>query len=139
MATSAPCSRCGECAIVCPAQLQPQQLLHDLRERQFAAAGEHRLLDCSECGYCDLACASTIPLLAIIRDGKRTLEQAHARQATALAARARHRARVERLSRCEQAREQQREQIAASAASADAVAAAVARAAARRAARSRGP
>ncbi|HEY2346676.1 MAG TPA: 4Fe-4S dicluster domain-containing protein [Xanthomonadaceae bacterium] len=133
--TEEPCIRCGDCANVCPAQLQPQRLLLRLRDGQLQAAEREGALDCIECGRCDLVCPSRIPLLQRYREARALIAEDAARRAAAMAARERHRARQARLGRDEEAREERRSGQAASATSADAVAAAIARAQARRAAK----
>lgn len=128
-----PCIRCGDCAGVCPALLQPQRLLLRLRDGQLHAAEREGALDCIECGRCDLACPSRIPLLQRYREAKQAIVAMKARQQTALAARERYRSRQLRLSRDDQARSERQAVRESSAVSADAVAAAIARAQARRA------
>lgn len=62
-----PCIRCGDCGVVCPANLLPQHL------HVAALADDARLLDrlgldaCIECGCCDFVCPSVIPLTARFR------------------------------------------------------------------------
>jgi electron transport complex protein RnfC len=68
--TEWPCIRCGECASVCPARLQPQELLIAARAVDFAALDTLGLMECIECGCCDLVCPSHIPLTEIFRRAK---------------------------------------------------------------------
>ncbi len=133
-----PCIRCGDCAAVCPEQLNPQRLLLQLRDGRLRDAEEGGALDCTECGRCDTVCPSRIPLAQRYREAKQAIVEMHSRQRVALDARERYRARQDRLGRDEQAREERQVERSANAASADAVAAAIARAQARRAAR-KGP
>lgn len=65
-----PCIRCSECAVVCPAQLLPQQLHMYLRNKNDAAALELGLKDCIECGCCDAVCPSHIMLASQFRSAK---------------------------------------------------------------------
>lgn len=127
-----PCIRCGNCASVCPAQLQPQRLLADLRAGNIARAQGDGVIDCIECGGCDLVCPSHIPLLRQFIDAKANLaSQALARQ-QADAARERYLARGQRLEREAAERAERDAARKASSASADAVAAAIERAKARK-------
>jgi electron transport complex protein RnfC len=92
-----PCIRCGECAAVCPIQLQPQQLFWYAcadNEKQLRA---HGLIDCIECGCCDLVCPSHIPLTADFRTAKGRIRELADEKARAERARARFESRNERL------------------------------------------
>ena len=94
-----PCIRCGECAAVCPVQLQPQQLFWYARaddERQLRSLG---LTDCIECGCCDLVCPSHIPLTYDFRMAKARIREQEDEKARAERARRRFEARNERLQR----------------------------------------
>jgi electron transport complex protein RnfC len=105
-----PCIRCGECARVCPAMLQPQQLhwtiQHSLWEETVAAG----LPDCIECGCCAFVCPSHIPLVDWYRHGKAELLRLAAEHAAADAARRRFQAREARLARLEAERQQRMEE-----------------------------
>lgn len=127
-----PCIRCGDCAAVCPARLQPQLLLAQVRGEQWARAMEHGLADCIECGCCDLVCPSHIPLVQHYRYGKTSVRVRERDKRQADAARERFEARTQRLARVQELRQRQRVAHSETAASADAVAAAIARAKARR-------
>ena len=127
-----PCIRCGDCATVCPAQLQPQQLLWDLRANRFTCATDHGLSDCSECGLCDLACPSNISLVQRFRDAKSAIRQRDLQAQEANAARERFESRGRRLQREAIERAERETALAQQATSTDAVAAAIERAKARR-------
>lgn len=127
-----PCIRCGDCATVCPAQLQPQQLLLDLRADQWAQAVDHGLFDCSECGRCDLVCPSQIALVQRFSQAKPMLRQRQLQTQQAVASRERFEIRNARLQRESIERAQREAALTAQAASTDAVAAAIERARARR-------
>jgi electron transport complex protein RnfC len=92
-----PCIRCGECAQACPAQLLPQQLLHQIKGGEFDTARQHGLLDCIECGLCAFVCPSQIPLVDWYRFGKSELSARRDERARADHARERYRAREVRL------------------------------------------
>jgi len=127
-----PCIRCGDCATVCPARLQPQQLLWDLRAEQWPRAREHGLFDCSECGLCDLACPSHILLLQRFREAKSAIVQRDAQMQQAAAARIRFEDRGRRLQREALERAEREALVSQQSTSTDAVAAAIERARARR-------
>lgn len=65
-----PCIRCGACAEVCPADLQPFELYWFSRSRNFGKAQEYHLFDCIECGCCAYVCPSHIPLVDYYRFSK---------------------------------------------------------------------
>ena len=102
-----PCIRCGDCAVVCPVQLQPQQLFwyacadDEQKLRQFG------LTDCIECGCCDLVCPSHIPLTADFRRAKGRIRELADAKARAERARQRFEARNERLEREQREREEE--------------------------------
>jgi electron transport complex protein RnfC len=134
-----PCIRCGACAEVCPAQLQPQELLRQLRSSDFESAEANGVFDCSECGRCDPVCPSRIPLLQVFLHGKNEIRQRAKRKAVADAARDRYESRRKRLQReAIEAAERQSERKT-QVASSDAVAAALERVKAKRAMPNKGP
>lgn len=65
-----PCIRCGECATVCPHELQPLQMYWWSRAHNFGKAQEYALFDCIECGCCAYVCPSHIPLVQYFRFAK---------------------------------------------------------------------
>lgn len=65
-----PCIRCGDCAQVCPVQLQPQELFWFSQAKQFDRAQQYHLFDCIECGCCAYVCPSNIPLVEYYRFAK---------------------------------------------------------------------
>ncbi len=127
-----PCIRCGDCATACPENLQPQQLLVDLRADKLMQAREHGLLECSECGRCDAVCPSRIPLLPQFRTAMATIRERDALMKEANAARERFENRARRLEREALERAERDAALTHQAASTDAVAAAIARAKAKR-------
>ncbi|MEO0421671.1 MAG: electron transport complex subunit RsxC [Pseudomonadota bacterium] len=68
-----PCIRCGDCAAVCPARLQPQELFRHLDSGDLASASALHVVDCIECGSCDTVCPSQLPLTEAFRQAKRTI------------------------------------------------------------------
>jgi electron transport complex protein RnfC len=71
--TEWPCIRCGDCAVVCPPRLLPQELLVASHTADFDALRLFGLQDCIECGCCDIACPSHISLTERFRQAKRSL------------------------------------------------------------------
>lgn len=65
-----PCIRCGACAPVCPARLEPMALYWFARANQFDKAQEFHLFDCIECGCCAYVCPAHIPLVDYYRYAK---------------------------------------------------------------------
>ncbi|UXY13635.1 electron transport complex subunit RsxC [Chitiniphilus purpureus] len=108
-----PCIRCGDCAQVCPAELQPMDLYWFARARQFDRARERHLFDCIECGACAYVCPSHIPLVDYYRHAKAELWAADAAGQAADLARRRHQARQRRLEAAQQARAERRSPHAA--------------------------
>ncbi|PKM17023.1 MAG: electron transport complex subunit RsxC [Gammaproteobacteria bacterium HGW-Gammaproteobacteria-2] len=131
-ATEMPCIRCGDCAVVCPAQLLPQQLLAQVRGEQWPRAQQQGIFDCIECGCCDLACPSQIPLTQHFRHGKTELRVRALQAEQANAARLRHEHRQQRLSARDKEREQRHSAQQKALSTTDAVTTAIARAKARR-------
>jgi electron transport complex protein RnfC len=71
--TERACIRCGNCIEACPWDLVPTRLFKLIRMGEPAAAAREGLSRCTECGCCAYACPSRIPLVAILREGKRSL------------------------------------------------------------------
>jgi electron transport complex protein RnfC len=101
------CIRCGECAVVCPVELLPQQLHWYGEARNPDQLERHGLRDCMECGCCDLVCPSLIPLTRRFRAYKEFVSRLEQEQARATHARQRFDARSARLQREQDQRERE--------------------------------
>ncbi len=119
-----PCIRCGDCAVVCPVQLQPQQLFWYACADDEQKLRDFGLTDCIECGCCDLVCPSHIPLTADFRMAKGRIRELADEKARAERARHRFEARNARLEREQREREEElaRQKAAAKAAGPAAIA-----------------
>jgi electron transport complex protein RnfC len=102
-----PCIRCGDCAAVCPVQLQPQQLFWYACADDETRIRQAGLTDCIECGCCDLVCPSHIPLTANFRMAKARIRELEDEKARAERARRRFEARSNRILIEDRDREQQ--------------------------------
>jgi len=72
-----PCINCGECARICPSNIQVQMLERFLEAGQFQeGADEYDLYSCVECGLCSMICPSRIPILQYIKLAKYELASA---------------------------------------------------------------
>ncbi|MCL6264652.1 electron transport complex subunit RsxC [Craterilacuibacter sp. RT1T] len=94
-----PCIRCGECAKVCPAELQPMDLYWFAKAKDMGRAQEADLFDCIECGACSYVCPSQLPLVDFYKFAKDEIWAAEREKKAADRARMRHDFRQLRLER----------------------------------------
>ncbi|RQW29287.1 electron transport complex subunit RsxC [Rhodobacteraceae bacterium CH30] len=94
-----PCIRCGECASVCPAELQPMDLYWFAKAKDLGRAQEADLFDCIECGACSYVCPSQLPLVDFYKFAKDEIWAAERDKKAADRARMRHDFRQLRLER----------------------------------------
>jgi H+/Na+-translocating ferredoxin:NAD+ oxidoreductase subunit C len=131
-----PCIRCGECSIVCPARLQPQDLVLAARASNAGVLAELQLSECIECGLCDIVCPSHILLTQAFRDAKQLMKAVDAREAFSRESderfQQRERRRQEALAEEDRRRDEIRRTLSHEEARAEEIRAAVARARQRR-------
>jgi electron transport complex protein RnfC len=106
-----PCIRCGECAIACPARLQPQDLLLAARSGDAARLVDLAVGECIECGCCDVVCPSHIPLTRVFRTAKADVRAFDRRQSLSSASDQRFQSREQRRSAADAAEARRRDVI----------------------------
>ncbi len=78
-----PCTNCGDCIRVCPANIQINLLVRFLESGQYEeAADQYDLHSCIECGLCSYVCVSGMPIFQYIRSAKYELGMANTAEAT---------------------------------------------------------
>jgi electron transport complex protein RnfC len=107
------CIRCGECAVVCPSQLLPQELQWSAKAKDYPQLKKLNLSDCIDCGACAYVCPSQIPLVQYYRVAKAEIRQQHELDLKAEKAKTRFEARKLRLEKEKIAREQKHKKAAA--------------------------
>ncbi len=64
------CLRCGRCVDVCPMNLVPSLIAHNVRHEDWEMAEKYGVMDCMKCGSCAYVCPSHIKLIQWIDIGK---------------------------------------------------------------------
>lgn len=78
-----PCTNCGDCIRVCPANIQVGMLVRLLEGGHYEeAADQYDLYSCIECGLCSYVCVSGMPIFQYIRSAKYELGRANTAEAT---------------------------------------------------------
>jgi len=78
-----PCTNCGDCIRVCPANIQINLLVRFLEAGLYEeAADQYDLYSCIECGLCSYVCVSGMPIFQYIRSAKYELDRANTAEAT---------------------------------------------------------
>ena len=96
------CIRCGECAQICPVELQPAQMLW------FGDDATDALARCIECGLCNQVCPSNIDLAGQFQQSRQHLRAQASAADDAAIAKARYQRRQSRREQHAGAREQRR-------------------------------
>jgi len=68
-----PCIRCGRCARVCPASLEPGAMGIFAEREMFDEAEKYNVMDCIECGCCAFTCPADRPLVHLYRYAKASI------------------------------------------------------------------
>ena len=78
-----PCTNCGGCIRVCPANIQINLLVRFLEAGLYEeAADQYDLYSCIECGLCSYVCVSGMPIFQYIKSAKYELGRANTAEAT---------------------------------------------------------
>jgi len=78
-----PCTNCGDCIRVCPANIQVDMLVRFLEAGLYEEAADHYdLYSCIECGLCSYVCVSGMPIFQYIKSAKYELVRANTAEAT---------------------------------------------------------
>ncbi len=64
------CLRCGRCVDVCPMNLVPSLIAHNVKHEDWDMADKYGVMDCMKCGSCAYVCPSHIKLIQWIDIGK---------------------------------------------------------------------
>jgi electron transport complex protein RnfC len=62
------CIGCGDCRMVCPVGLDPEELFKKIEGGNFQSPADDRSGECHGCGCCDVVCPSRLPLSGVILD-----------------------------------------------------------------------
>ncbi len=69
-----PCTRCGACNTACPLGLHPFSLVERIKKGKTASAAFNaHMTECFLCGVCSAVCPSDIPIVQILKEGKKCL------------------------------------------------------------------
>ncbi len=71
------CIKCGRCADVCPMMLKPLYFSKYSGSGNLEGLAEQNIMDCIECGSCQYICSSKIPLVNLIKFGKKLIREAN--------------------------------------------------------------
>jgi len=105
-----PCIRCGDCAVVCPINLLPQELYWHARAQDYDKLQEYKIFDCIECSCCSYVCPSHIPLVKYFQTAKTEIWNQERHLLKSEHARQRYESRQTRLEHEEQEREKKQKE-----------------------------
>jgi len=69
------CIKCGRCVDVCPMELQPLYFTKYAGTDDWEGMKEKNVMDCIECRCCSTICSSKIPIVNMIKDGKKAIRE----------------------------------------------------------------
>lgn len=70
IADESACIRCGKCVESCPMHLNPTELDHFVRKRDYGAFEAYNGMNCIECGCCSYVCPASRHLTQSFKEGK---------------------------------------------------------------------
>ncbi|MEL4105462.1 electron transport complex subunit RsxC [Oscillospiraceae bacterium WX1] len=70
-----PCIKCGRCADVCPMELKPLYFTKYAGAENWQGFKDQSVMDCIECKCCETICSSKIPILSMIKTGKKAIRE----------------------------------------------------------------
>ncbi len=74
-AEPSPCIKCGRCADVCPMELKPLYFTKYAGTENWQGFKDQNVMDCIECGCCQTICSSKIPIVSMIKIGKKAIRE----------------------------------------------------------------
>jgi electron transport complex protein RnfC len=69
------CIKCGRCADVCPMELRPLYFTKYAGTGNWQGFKEQNVMDCIECRCCESICSSKIPIVNMIKIGKKAIRE----------------------------------------------------------------
>lgn len=69
------CIRCGRCADVCPMELRPLYFTKYAGEENWQGFKDQSVMDCIECRSCEFICSSKLPIVNMIKIGKKAIRE----------------------------------------------------------------